>query len=297
MSLAELSQHPFERAETLEALCSRLAERTAKGEGSVLLNGGTDWIVERHLAPTSLAPATLPLVIDISRLAALRGISVTGDEVSIGAGATYLEIRRHELLTRRAPFLSAMCRDVGALQIQARGTLGGNVATASPAADGVAALAALDARIVLTSVRGERTVPIASYFTGYKKSEKAADEVILRFELTLPAEGAVTFWRKVGTRRAQAISKVALAAVAERDGSGRFTRLGFGMASVAPTTALLPTLMARAIASAKPLTDGELDALTLGDIAPIDDVRSTAEYRRHVACALVRQFFRTLPNG
>jgi CO/xanthine dehydrogenase FAD-binding subunit len=294
LSLAELAQHPFERAESLDALCHRLAERCAKGEASVLLSGGTDWIVERHLAPTALSPAPLPLVLDVSRLAALRGISVEGDEVRIGSGATYLEIRRHDVLSRRAPLLGAMARDVGALQIQARGTLGGNVATASPAADGVAALAALDARIVLTSVRGERTIPIASYFTGYKRSEKAADEVIVRFEFLLPNEGAITFWRKVGTRRAQSISKVALAAVAEVD-SVRFTRLGFGMASVSPTTALLPTLMAQAIASPARLTEDELDALTLGDIAPIDDIRSTAEYRRHVACALVRQFFRLLP--
>ena len=294
MSLAELAQHPFERAESLDALCGRLAERCAKGEASVLLSGGTDWIVERHLAPTTLSPTPLPLVIDISRLDALRGISVEGDEVRIGSGVPYLEIRRHEVLSRRAPLLGAMARDVGALQIQSRGTLGGNVATASPAADGVAALAALDARIVLASVRGERTIPIAAYFTGYKRSEKAPDEVILRFEFSLPSEGAVTFWRKVGTRRAQAISKVALAAVAEI-ASGRLTRLGFGMASVAPTTALLPTLRARALAvQLGELKDDELDALTLFDIAPIDDIRSTADYRRHVACALVRQFFRTL---
>lgn len=294
MSLSELAEHPFERAESLDALCSLLSERSSRGEKSVLLCGGTDWIVERHIAPAAPVPAPLPLVIDISRLDALRGISVVGDEVSIGAGATYLEIRRHEVLSRRAPLLGAMSRDVGAVQIQARGTLGGNVATASPAADGVAALAALDATIVLRSMRGERSVPIAKYFTGYKRSEKQADEVILRFEFRLPREGAVNFWRKVGTRRAQAISKVALAAVAEVD-SGRVTRIGFGMASVAPTTALLPTLRARALAAPLGrLKDDELDALTLGDIAPIDDIRSTGEYRRHVACALVREFFRMI---
>jgi CO/xanthine dehydrogenase FAD-binding subunit len=183
-----------------------------------------------------------------------------------------------------------MAREVGAVQIQARGTLGGNLATGSPAADGVAALAALDADVVLLSMRGERRVALRDFYTGYRKTVRSADELILRVELELPKEAPVSYWRKVGTRSAQAISKVALAAVAEVSG-GRVTRAGLGMASVAPTIAFLPAV--RALLLSRPLasiSDTDLDAATDAGVSPIDDVRSTGAYRRHVARALVRRF-------
>src|SRR5262249_10702825 len=156
----------------------------------------------------------------------------------IGAATTYLEMRRSAVVNEHAPLLERMGRDVGAIQIQARGTLGGNLATASPAADGVAALAAYDAVIVVRSVRGERRITMGELQTGYKRSTRAADEVIVAVEIALPKAGSPWCWRKVGARRAQAISKVALAGVAEVAG-GRATRFGLGMASVAPVTALM----------------------------------------------------------
>lgn len=291
MSLAELPLHPFERASSLPALCSLLADRASRGEGTVLLAGGTDWIVEQHISPVA-DPRGLPLVVDVSRLPELGVIEVHGDVARIGAGVTYLAIRRHEELARRAPLLGAMSRDVGALQIQARGTLGGNLATASPAADGVACLAALDAEVVLASTRGERRVPLSGFYTGYKRTVRAADEVIVAVEMTLPRPGAVTYWRKVGTRLAQAISKVALAGVVDVE-DGRIVRLGLGMASVAPTTAFLPTVRALGVGTPlQEISDDALDAATARDVAPIDDIRSTGAYRRHVARALVRELFR-----
>jgi len=294
VSLAELPAHDFARAESLAGLCRTLADRASRGEETVLLAGGTDWIVERHLAPPSPAGKPLPLVVDVSRLEELRGIRVSGEEVRIGAAATLLEIRRHPVLTRRAPLLGAMAKDVGAVQIQARGTLGGNLATASPAADGVAALAALDATIVLASARGERHVPLQQFYTGYKKSVRMADEVIAHVHFHLPRLGAHWVWRKVGTRLAQSISKVALAGLAEVLGP-RIVRLGLGMASVAPTTAFLPNVKALARSGPLPtITDAALDAALEMDIAPIDDLRSTASYRRHVAHALLRNFFASL---
>jgi CO/xanthine dehydrogenase FAD-binding subunit len=187
-----------------------------------------------------------------------------------------------------------MARDVGAVQIQARGTLGGNIATASPAADGTAALAALDAEILVRSVRGERRIPIAALQTGYKKSSRAPDEIIVAIEIALPPAGSPWIWRKVGARRAQAISKVALAGVAEvRD--GKLARIGLGMASVAPVTAFLPNT--RALALSRPLaelTPDAIDRAVAEDIAPIDDVRSTREYRIHCAKAVTRGFLREL---
>jgi len=292
MSLVELSQLEMRRADGLPELCAIVAEKAAGGEPVVLLAGGTDWIVEQEMRPVGAAPA--PLVVDISRLAALREISLTGDRLRIGAATTYLEMRRSAVVQERAPLLERMGRELGALQIQARGTLGGNLATASPAADGVAALGAFDATIVVQSVRGERRIPMRELQTGYKQGARAADEVIVAVEIDLPPAGSPWYWRKVGTRRAQAISKVALAGVAEVSG-GRVTRLGLGMASVAPVTALLPTV--RALALSRPLaeiTPEQVDAAVATDVSPIDDVRSTREYRAHCARVVVREFLQQL---
>lgn len=296
MTIPDLQAFAMERVASVDALSKLLAERTAAGQPTVLLAGGTDWMVEQEMRRPVAPDATLPLVVDISRLHDLRGIDLDGDHLRIGAAATYLEMRHHPAVRERAPLLERMARDVGAEQIQARGTLGGNLATASPAADGVAALAAYDATIVVRSVRGERRIPFADLQTGYKQGTRAADEVIIATEITLPpvAAGSRWIWRKVGTRRAQAISKMALAGVAVVE-DGRCTRFGLGMASVGPTTALLPTV--RALALSMPLDglDGAaLDAAVESDIRPIDDVRSTGDYRLHVAKAAVRGFVREL---
>jgi len=290
---AEIALYPFERPGTLAELCRTLSARAGRKERTVLLAGGTDWIVERRLAPPE-DPNDLPLVVDVSRLPEMRGITVAREIATIGAAATFLEIKSHPVLSRRAPVLTAMAREVGAVQIQARGTLGGNLASASPAADGAAALMALDADVVLASIHGERRVPLTQFFTGYRATRRAEDEVIVRVEFTLPRTGAHQVWRKVGTRAAQAISKVALAAVAEVE-RGRGVRSGFGMASVAPVTVSLPTVRALGLApSLASVSDEELDAATRRDIAPIDDLRSTAAYRAYVASALVKGFFREL---
>ena len=290
MSVAGLALHPFATPKTLDDALALLAERAARNEKTVLLAGGTDWFVERHVAPPETAGA-LPLVVDVSRLDALCGIELDGDELRVGGATTYLEIRKDARVAARCPLLSAMARDVGALQIQARGTLGGNLASGSPAADGVTALAALDATLVLASVRGVRRVPVSAFYTGYRKSVVAADELIKAVEIAPPPEGSPFAWRKVGTRQAQAISKVAFAALAVVK-EGRAARLGLGMASVAPTVALLPAT--RALGLSKPLgeiTDADVERAVLADVSPIDDVRSTAAYRRHVAVRLAQRFF------
>lgn len=294
MSLVDLGSMAMERVKTLHDVCARVAERHAAGKSTVLLAGGTDWVVEQELKPPLRDGEEAPVVIDVSRLDALRGIDLTGDKLRIGAATTYLEMRRHSGVVERAPLLDRMAADVGAVQIQARGTLGGNLATASPAADGVAALMALDATVVVASVRGERRIAIGDLQTGYKKSTRAGDEVIVAVEIDLPPVGSHWIWRKVGARRAQAISKVALAGVAVVSGS-RVVRLGLGMASVAPVTAKLAECRAlgtsKAIAS---VTAAEIDAAVEKDVAPIDDVRSTRVYRTHAAKACVRGFFREL---
>ena len=296
MSVAGLALHPFAAPRDLPEALGLLAERAARSEKTVLLAGGTDWFVERHVAAPE-TEGTLPLVVDVSRLPGLRGISLDGDTLRIGGAVTYLELRKDARVAARCPLLAAMARDVGALQIQARGTLAGNLASGSPAADGVSALAALDATVLVRSLRGARRVPLGGFYTGYRKSVLAPDELIEAVEVALPPAGSPFVWRKVGTRQAQAISKVALAGVAVVE-NGRCTRLGLGMASVAPTVAFLPAT--RALGLSRPLADvtaTELERAVLADISPIDDVRSTAAYRRHVAVALVTRFFEGLQAG
>ncbi len=294
MSIADLVHFDVRRYRSLEALCDLLSSRHARGERTVLLAGGTDWMVEQEMARPEAPGAVRPLLVDVSRMEELRGIHLDGDRLRIGAAATYLEIRRDAAVNERAPLLSRMARDVGAIQIQARGTLGGNLATASPAADGVTALAALDATIVVSSVRGDRRIAFADLQTGYKTSTRAADEVIVAIEIELPPAGSPWVWRKVGARRAQAISKVALAGVAVIEG-GRATRFGLGMASVAPVTARMAAT--RALALSKPLAaigSDEIDRAVDADVSPIDDVRSTREYRAHCARAVTRAWLREL---
>jgi CO/xanthine dehydrogenase FAD-binding subunit len=185
------------------------------------------------------------------------------------------------------PMLARMARDVGAVQIQTRGTLAGNLASASPAADGVPALMALEAVVTLTSARGARKVPVEAFFRGYRSTVLEPDELVTEIDLRVPPPGSWVRWQKVGTRLAQAISKVALASAVTVEG-GRIVRARFGMASVAPTTS--PLAATREAAQGKEVARLDRAALERAleeDIKPIDDVRSTAVYRLHVAKALV----------
>ncbi|MBK8256261.1 MAG: FAD binding domain-containing protein [Polyangiaceae bacterium] len=296
MAITDLELHSFVRLPTIADVLQTLADRHAASQKTVVLAGGTDWVVEQEMAPPHKPGAELPMVVDISRLSDLQTIHLNGNLLTIGAAATYLQLRRHPHIgmgDKRAALLARMAQDLGALQIQARGTLGGNLATGSPAADGVAALMAYDASVVLQSVRGERTVPITEFQTGYKKSVRAPDEIITQFQISLPTHYN-WYWRKVGTRRAQAISKVALAGVAVVE-SGQIQRIGLGMASVAPVTAALRnTRSYLCSAPLHKLTGAELDAAVNSDCSPIDDVRSTRQYRAHCARVVVREFARSL---
>jgi CO/xanthine dehydrogenase FAD-binding subunit len=293
VSVADLPFYRMATAPSLATACAILAEENAAGRRVVLLAGGTDFMVEVSQGGLRHHAEALPLCIDVSRLEELRGIDWDGRRLRIGAAASYLAIQRHEVVRERAPLLARMTYDIGGPTIQARGTLGGNVATASPAADGVVAIAALDAVLEVASVRGRRTIPFAELQTGYKRSRRADDEIIVAVEIEPPAPGAAWCWRKIGTRRAQAISKVALAAVAE--GGGTVERFGCALASVAPVTALMPTVR-RLVAGARVAElDGDaLDRAVETDVSPIDDLRSTRAYRLHCARALVRGFARQL---
>lgn len=290
MSVADLSRYEMRHASTLADLCQLVHDH--QDEGVVLLAGGTDLLVE--IAQSGPAPDPLPTVVDVSRMDELRGIDWDGRRLRIGAAATYLELQRNEAVKTFAPVIAKMTYDVGGPTIQARGTLGGNLATGSPAADGVAAIAPYAPEIEVRSVRGTRRIAMRGLQTGYKTTSRHPDEVIVAIELTPPPEGSPWVWRKVGTRRAQAISKVALGAVAVVE-EGKVKRFGAALASVAPVTALMNDTRAYVLGrKVADVAEEPLDVAIEKDISPIDDLRSTRAYRLHCAKALIKEFVRNL---
>jgi len=216
--------------------------------------------------------------LNLWRLDELRAIRLRGRQLSIGALATYTDLIRSPLVNHRLPMLVAASREIGGPQIQNRGTLGGNVANASPAGDTLPVLAAAEATVVLQSAAGIRRVPFNDFYTGYRRSVAQPHEIIVRFEID-SIRGRQWF-RKVGTRAAQAISKVMMAAI-----DGDRPRIALG--SVAPTVMRLPKTEA-VLAAGGPLPDAQ--AALLAEITPIDDIRSSAEYRRRVSANLLARF-------
>jgi xanthine dehydrogenase small subunit len=217
--------------------------------------------------------------IDLWNLDELRGIALDRGRLRIGALTTYSEIIASQLVTRRLPMLVAASREVGGAQIQNRGTLGGNIANASPAGDTLPVLAAAGAEVVLRSARAQRTVPFESFYTGYRTSVRQPGELIVAVEF--PAVDGRQWWRKVGTRRAQAISKIMIAGL-----RGPEVRIAFG--SVGPTV-VLAKQAAAILQRGGSLADAQ--SALAREIAPIDDVRSTREYRAQVAANLLAEFW------
>ncbi len=230
-------------------------------------------------------------LVNIFGLPELAGIRQTPYGIEIGAGTTYTTIRRSELVARELPLLARAASWTGSIANQNRGTLGGNLVNGSPAADSPPALLAYGAELELVSPRGIRRVAYAEFHTGYKKSVLAADELV-RAVIVPPVSATVQYLRKVGPRNAQAISKVALGAVGKL-AEGKVSGVGIGLASVsfAPfrcraTEAFLNDRSVGELAGAR-------DCL-LREIAPLDDVRSTGQYRAEVAGNLLEEFLEQL---
>jgi CO/xanthine dehydrogenase FAD-binding subunit len=217
--------------------------------------------------------------LNLWRLDALRTIEVRRDVLSIGALATYTDLIRSPLVRKRLPMLAAAAQEVGGVQIQNRGTIGGNVANASPAGDTLPVLAVAEAIVVLKSAAGTRRVPFTAFYTGYRQTVRRPDELIAGFEV--PRLRARQYFRKVGTRAAQAISKIVIAA-----SDGDQPRIALG--SVAPTV-VRATRTEAALGSGASLEEAQ--RTLAAEIAPIDDIRATAEYRRRVAANLLELFW------
>src|SRR5215212_12080072 len=226
----------------------------------------------------------------IRHLRELRGVGESDGVVRVGALTTYTEVRRSELLSRLFPMLRQAARETGGIAIQNRGTVGGNIANASPAADTPPALLAYDAEVELVSAEGARRVPYAEFHTGYKQTVMRADELIAGVILPRPREGARHFYRKVGTRRAQAISKVCFAATAEVEGE-TLKEVRVALGSVAPV--VLRCRRTEEVLRGRRLDEDLMRAAAdelAREVTPIDDLRSTARYRTRVAQNLLGEF-------
>lgn len=232
--------------------------------------------------------------VNIWGLKELRGIEATDAHITLGALTTYSEVQANPILRREFPMLCQAASETGGLAIQNRGTLGGNIINASPAADSPPALLAYDAEIELVSANGSRWLSYQGFHTGYKQMHIGADELLARIRLPRNTSGATHYYRKVGTRKAQAISKVCFAAVGRRaQNLIEDTRIVVG--SVAP-------IVLRCVQTENALRGRKLDdettrlarASLVQEISPIDDIRSTAKYRLQVAGNLLADFLTTL---
>ncbi|MBI3963304.1 MAG: xanthine dehydrogenase family protein subunit M [Deinococcus sp.] len=264
----------------------------AQYPGITVLAGGTDLMVALNahvISPTQ--------VLDIWRLNELRGIERQGNHLVLGALTTYTQLIESEPVQKHLPILVESARSVGASQIQNRGTVGGNIANASPAGDTLPIFAVCDAELELYSVRGQRRVPFNAFYLGYKKLAKEPDELITRVFVPIPSPGIRQFFRKVGTRRAQAISKVVMACLAQFQGK-LLQEIGIAVGSVAPTIIRAPRTEAllRGQQLAPELIQQARESI-MQEIKPISDVRSTAEYRRIVTGNILARFLMELDSS
>jgi CO/xanthine dehydrogenase FAD-binding subunit len=285
-----ISELPVTSVFTLAEAYQLLAKRPA---GLRVLAGGTDLMVQLN---ARAAIDRIGHVLDIWSVQELRGIERRGDKLVIGALTTYSDLIQSPLVNQFFPALANVSREVGAWAIQNRGTLGGNVCNASPAGDTLPLLLAADGDLILGGPRGERVVAAAKFFTGYRETALESDELLLRVEVPIRAHhrGEKLVYRKVGTRRAQSISRTILAVRATSQG----TRLS-GVVVAAGCVAPIP-LRCRTVEAAvegKRLDDQVVAAARAAlqvDIQPIGDVRASAEYRRRASANVLEQLLRQL---
>lgn len=255
---------------------------------ATIFAGGTD-VMNRVSQETSLAG-----MLDLFALDSFVGVSRREHGIQIGAATTFSQIVRDPLVNTHLPILRDAASQIGALQIQNRGTIGGNIGNASPLGDLLPVLLALDAQVSLASTRGERQVPYGEFCTGYRRTVMEPDELIVSVSIPILSDRTFQYWRKVGTRKAQATSKVMLAGVGETT-CNRVTLVRLGIGAVADRPIRLTDV--EQLLLSKDLDHSQVEqarTLTLRSLNPIDDLRSTADYRRWVAANLVAAFVQQL---
>jgi CO/xanthine dehydrogenase FAD-binding subunit len=281
-----IPQYEMRRVKNLEQVLSLLAKEPGKWRPFA---GGTDLMVVLEAGDLKHQN-----YVNIWRLKELLGFKETSKFLRIGAAVTYSEIRENRLVLSEFPMLAQAASVTGALAIQNRGTLGGNIMNASPAADSPPALLCYDAEVELTSLKGSRRVPYAEFHQAYKKTVILPGEMLTAVWIPRREKNAKHFYYKVGTRRAQAISKVCFAACAELQGA-KISHARIALGSVGPVPMRLSRLevfLTGKIPSPElAIEAGELLS-TL--ISPLDDIRSTSRYRLRVAQNLLTQFLNSL---
>jgi CO/xanthine dehydrogenase FAD-binding subunit len=283
---SNVTQYDLIAPKSLDAVLQILADSP---DHYTPIAGGTELMVA--LGAGRLQPKKL---VSLWGLEELRFIEETPDAIIIGAGTTFTDIRKHPLITRELSLLSQAASWTGSIANQNRGTLGGNIVNASPAADSPPALLAYDAVLTLISVRGTRTIPYRDFHLSYKKTALACDEVLLNIAISRNVIGYKTYIRKVGTRNAQAISKVAIAALAHMS-NGRIDDIRIASASLRETPArLVSTEQYLLDQPITPKTIARARAAVLREVVPINDIRSTAKYRAGVAANLIEEFLLAL---
>ncbi|HLI76415.1 MAG TPA: FAD binding domain-containing protein [Acidobacteriaceae bacterium] len=287
---SEVKSFNLERAASLDAVLARMAAEPGQ---HVPIAGGTELMVAFNTGRL-----TAHSLISIQHLEELRFIRVDADRITLGAGATFTDIRQHALLAEELPLLGLAASWTGSVANQNRGTVGGNICNASPAADTPPALLAYDAEVTLISASGMRTMSYCEFHLGYKRTALRPDELLYSVAIRRSYAGARQYLRKVGTRKAQAISKTALAAVAfVREGQIKEIRIGAASLADRP----LRLHGTEAVLSNASVARDQLDATVrlaraalFAEAKPIDDIRSTARYRAHVAANLLEEFLRSL---
>jgi CO/xanthine dehydrogenase FAD-binding subunit len=247
--------------------------------------GGTELMVA-----FSAGRLAAPKLVSLWGIPDLRAIDVSAQSVVIGAAANFLDLRRHAVIAAELPLLAKAASWIGSVANQGRATLGGNLVNGSPAADSSPALLAYDAEIELISTRGRRRVPYSEFHIGYKRNVLTADELLYAIHLPRRFARHEQYLRKVGTRRAMAISKVALGATGLLE-NGVIREIRLGAASLAPFPSRL--LQTEAALLGQTITRDTIQSAhraLLSEVKPIDDIRSTSEYRRRVAVNLLDEF-------
>ncbi|HEY76670.1 MAG TPA: 2Fe-2S iron-sulfur cluster binding domain-containing protein [Thermoflexia bacterium] len=262
------------------------------GPDARLIAGGTDLLIELERGVRHA-----PVLIDISRVPGLDGVALEDDFLRIGPLVTHNRLVASQIVAEQAGVLAQAAWTVGAPAIRNRGTLGGNLITASPANDTIPALWALGAHLVLRSTRGERTVPIADFYKGVRQVDLAPDEMLVEIRVPPMHPDERGVFLKLGLRRALAISLVNTAVVVRLKG-GRVTRARITLGSVAPTIIRAPE--AEGVLVGGPLSDEQIERaadLAAEAAVPIDDIRAGAEYRRRMVRVLVRRALRVIAAG
>ena len=277
---------------SLEAVLTTLASDPGR---HTLLAGGTELMVALNTGRL-----TQRSLLSIQHLRELRFIRLEDSAIHIGAGTTFTDIRRNTAIAEHLPLLAQSASWTGSIANQNRGTLGGNICNASPAADTPPALLAYDATLTLRSTAGERTLPYADFHLGYKKTALRPDELLYSISVPLRFASYHQYIRKVGTRNAQAISKVALAALARLD-ADVIAEVRLGAASLAARPLLCAATEAalqgqRIDAANIDATVRAASAALATEARPIDDIRSTGKYRAAVAANLLEEFLRSLSS-